>query len=157
MRCLPGKDGSFVILPKSTEIFQHLQDVAVNCSTTRVKLIQLDAYINTTRGVVMATPFVYLRIYYYAIPKSRKLPAVRHAAPKRLYAKSPSHYVVPYYPSCPSAAGRLSTSAPGCPNHCNVTAATALVTIKLPVQTSSNVGFAADSTKHRSACPANMD
>ena len=35
MSCLLGKDGSSVILPKSTEIFQHLQDVAVNCSTTR--------------------------------------------------------------------------------------------------------------------------
>ena len=57
MRCLPRKDGSSVILPKSTETFQHLQDVAVNCSTTRVKLVQLDPHINTTRGVVMGYPF----------------------------------------------------------------------------------------------------
>ena len=48
MRCLPGKDGSSVILPKSTETFQHLQDVAVNCSITRIKLVQLDPHINTT-------------------------------------------------------------------------------------------------------------
>ena len=51
---LPGKDGSFVILPKSTETFQ---DVAVNRSITRVKLVQLDPQINTTRDVVMAYPF----------------------------------------------------------------------------------------------------
>ena len=38
MRFLPRKDSSSVILFKSTETFQHLQDVAVNCSTTRVKL-----------------------------------------------------------------------------------------------------------------------
>ena len=56
MKCLPGKDGSSVILPKSTETFKHLQDVAVNCSTTRVKLVQLDPRINTTCGVVMAYP-----------------------------------------------------------------------------------------------------
>ena len=56
MKCLAGKDGSSVIFPKSTEIFQHLQDVAANCSTTRVKLVQLDPHINTTHCVVMAYP-----------------------------------------------------------------------------------------------------
>ena len=56
MRCLPRKDGSSVILPKSTDTFQHLQDVAVNCSTTRIKLVQLDSFINTTHGVVMGCP-----------------------------------------------------------------------------------------------------
>ena len=51
-----GKDGSSVILPKSTETFQHLQDVAVNCSTIKVKPIQLDPHSNTTRGVVLGYP-----------------------------------------------------------------------------------------------------
>ena len=54
MKCLAGKDGNSVILPKFAETFQYLQDVAVNCSTTRVKLIQLDSYINTMRGVGMS-------------------------------------------------------------------------------------------------------
>ena len=57
MRCLPGKDGSSVILPKSTETFQHLHDIAVNCSTNRVKLFQLDSHSNPTRNVVMGYPF----------------------------------------------------------------------------------------------------
>ena len=48
------------------------------------------------------------------------------------------------------AAGGLFTSTPGCPNHCGVTAAIAVVTIEFPVQTSSNVGFPADHTKHKS-------
>ena len=39
IRCLPGKVASSVILPKSTETFQHLQDVAVNRSTTMVELV----------------------------------------------------------------------------------------------------------------------
>ena len=41
MKCLPRKDGSSVILPKPTETFQHLQDVAVNCSTTRINWFSL--------------------------------------------------------------------------------------------------------------------
>ena len=40
----------------STETFQHLQDVAVNCSTTKAKLVQLEPHSNTTRGVVMGCP-----------------------------------------------------------------------------------------------------
>ena len=56
MRYLPGKDDSSVIFSKFTETFQHQQDVGVNCSTTRVKLVQLDTHSNTTLGVVMGYP-----------------------------------------------------------------------------------------------------
>ena len=56
MRCLPGKDGSSVIRPKSTESFQHLQDVCSQLQHHQDQAGSAWPHINTTHGVLMGYP-----------------------------------------------------------------------------------------------------